>query len=48
MRVQCSKCMNEIIKAWVIEGNNPTYHRYQQERLKKEWPALYKAITKNL
>ena len=36
--------MDKIIKAWCIEGINPEYHRKQQERLRKEWPAMYNAI----
>jgi hypothetical protein len=31
--------------AWFNEGPNPEYHQGQQERLKKEWPTLYKALV---
>lgn len=34
-------------EAWFVQGTHPEYHRRQQERLKKEWPTLYRAI-KNL
>lgn len=40
--------MDDIKKAWVVVGKNPQYHHEQQERLRKEWPTLYKAIIKHL
>lgn len=36
--------MDKIIRAWVIEGPKPAYHRAQKDRLKVEWPALFLAI----
>lgn len=37
--------VKELKDAWYIEGVNPAYHREQRQLLKKNWPALYKAIT---
>lgn len=37
-----------VKKAWLQEGINPYFHRYMQEKLKREWPTLYYAIVNNL
>lgn len=34
-----------VVRAWTVEGRSPQYHRQQMERLKKEWPELYKALS---
>jgi len=34
----------KIQQAWEDEGINPSYHRQQKERLKREWRILYDAI----
>jgi hypothetical protein len=33
-----------IINAWVVSGRNPEYHKHMQNKLRKDWPILVKAI----
>ena len=33
-----------VRKAMLDEGVHPPYHRRQVERLRQEWPTLYRAI----
>lgn len=35
-----------LVAAWTVEGRHPPYHRQQQERLRREWPDLYRAVTR--
>lgn len=39
-----SKRAEKLVEAWNNEGINPQYHREVKERLKGEWPSLYKSI----
>ena len=34
----------KVVDAWVIPGVNHTYHKYQQDALRRNWPTLYHAI----
>lgn len=34
-----------VVRAITDEGRNPTYHRAQLKRLRREWPTLYNALT---
>lgn len=36
--------MDKVIAAWTQEGANPPYHRWMQNKLRKEWPALARAL----
>ena len=36
--------VERVRKAFLDEGVHPPYHRRQVERLRKEWPTLYRAI----
>ena len=33
------------VDAWNIEGRNPEYHRMMKEKLRKEWPVLFEALS---
>lgn len=33
-----------LVKAWRDKGRNPAYHDRMKSKLKREWPALYKAL----
>lgn len=35
----------DLFRAWNMPGNNPRYHRKQQDRLKQEWPILYDLLN---
>lgn len=36
--------MKKVFEAWNNQGRNPVYHKYMQEKLKKEWRMLYNAL----
>lgn len=33
-----------VAEAWAVPGPSPAYHRQQKDRLRREWPVLYKAL----
>jgi hypothetical protein len=33
-----------IVRAWVEPGPHPEVHRFQQQRLRDEWPSLARAV----
>lgn len=33
-----------VIDAWTVPGPVPNYHYYMQEKLRREWPILTKAL----
>ena len=35
---------DEIIAAWTNAGSHPEFHRRWQNRLRKEWPTLARAL----
>lgn len=37
---------DDVKKAWNDPGREPSYHRAQQARLRREWPVLQSAIVK--
>lgn len=38
------KKIEAVIKAWNDAGPAPRIHEAAKEKLKKDWPALYKAV----
>jgi hypothetical protein len=34
-----------IRRAWLDKGSHPAYHVQQQERLRLQWPTLYRILT---
>jgi len=43
---QTSKEALAVIEAWTNKGANPKYHLKAKERLRREWPVLYRSIEK--
>jgi hypothetical protein len=38
--------VKKVIDAWLVEGPSPALHKYMQQKLKRDWPVLGKAIEK--
>ena len=38
--------VEEVVRAWLIQGQNPKYHQIQKDLLRKNWPTLYAAIER--
>jgi hypothetical protein len=43
-----TKHLEALERAWHDEGIKPHWHRIQKERLKVDWPVLYRALTELL
>lgn len=36
----------EVVRAWVVEGPRPDYHRKAQAQLRRDWPRLAASIER--
>ena len=39
-----SKQVQDVYDAWNDPGVNPNFHRAMQERVRRQWPALARAL----
>lgn len=38
------RSVDAVVRAWVVEGPSPSYHREKKAQLRREWPSLADAV----